>query len=90
MYLMISTRPDLAYAASLVSRYMSNPGRRHWEAIKWILRYLKGTKGTRHLYQQIADSKVELFRFVDSDYTRDLDRRSLSSYIFLYGSGLLS
>lgn len=29
MYLMISTRPDLSYLTSLVSRYMSNPGRRH-------------------------------------------------------------
>lgn len=34
MYSMVCTRPDLAYASSLVSRYMSNPSRGHWEAVK--------------------------------------------------------
>ena len=33
MYLMVCTRPDLAYAMSKVSRYMSNPGKPHWEAV---------------------------------------------------------
>ena len=38
------TRPDLAQVLSVVSRYMANPGKEHWSAVKWILRYLKGTK----------------------------------------------
>ncbi|WVZ69502.1 hypothetical protein U9M48_018276 [Paspalum notatum var. saurae] len=29
--------PDLSYAMSLVSRYMANPGKEHWNAVKWIL-----------------------------------------------------
>ena len=37
------TRPDVAYAVSHVARYMSNPGTEHWNAVKRILRYLKGT-----------------------------------------------
>ncbi|KAH9767149.1 hypothetical protein KPL71_011170 [Citrus sinensis] len=45
MYAMVLTRPDLAYALSLVSRYMATPGKEHWNAVKWILRYLKGTLG---------------------------------------------
>lgn len=36
MYSMVCTRPDLAHV-SLVSRYLSNPGKAHWEATKWIL-----------------------------------------------------
>ena len=36
MYAMVCTRPDLAYAVSMVSRYMHNPGKDHWSAIKWI------------------------------------------------------
>lgn len=75
MHVMISTRPYKAYATSLVSRYMANPGKRHWEATKWILRYLKGTKDARLLYQQSINSKPELFGFVDSDYAGDLDKR---------------
>ncbi|KAG7636059.1 Transposon En/Spm-like [Arabidopsis thaliana x Arabidopsis arenosa] len=39
MYAMISTRPDLAYAIGLVSRFMSKPGLVHWEGIKWLLSF---------------------------------------------------
>ena len=36
MYAMVCTRPDIAHAVGVVSRYMSNPGMEHWEAVKWI------------------------------------------------------
>ena len=42
-YAMVCTRPDIAFVVGAVSRYMSNPGREHWAAGKWILKYLKGT-----------------------------------------------
>ena len=48
MYAMMSTRPDIAYAVSMVSRYMSNPGQQHWATVKWILHYLRETL-TAHL-----------------------------------------
>ena len=41
MYNMICIRPNLVYSISVLSRYMANPGREHWEAIKWLLRYIK-------------------------------------------------
>ncbi|MCO5571667.1 hypothetical protein L7F22_025414 [Adiantum nelumboides] len=41
MYDMVATRPNIAYAVRVVSRFMSNPGKPHWEAIKSIFRYLK-------------------------------------------------
>nr|GFD44345.1 putative RNA-directed DNA polymerase [Tanacetum cinerariifolium] len=34
-------RPDLAHAVGVVSRFLSNPGKKHWEAVKWIFRYLR-------------------------------------------------
>ena len=43
LYLSVCTRPDIAFAVSSVARFMSNPGSTHWEAVKRILRYLKGT-----------------------------------------------
>ena len=43
MYAMVCTRPDIAHAVGVVSRYMNNPGKEHWMAVKWILRYLKCT-----------------------------------------------
>ncbi|XP_076882859.1 uncharacterized protein LOC143531449 [Bidens hawaiensis] len=43
MYAMVCTRPDIAHVVAVISRLMSNPGKAHWEAVKWLLRYLKGT-----------------------------------------------
>jgi hypothetical protein len=42
MYAMVCTRPDIAHAVGVVSRYTNNPGKEHWEAVKWILMYLRG------------------------------------------------
>jgi hypothetical protein len=43
MYAMFCSRPDLSYAMSLVSRYMTNPGKEYWNAVKWIFGYSRGT-----------------------------------------------
>ncbi|CAL2257280.1 unnamed protein product [Prunus armeniaca] len=43
MYAMICTRPDITHAVGVVSKFLSKPGREHWNAVKWILRYLRGT-----------------------------------------------
>ncbi|MCO5608121.1 hypothetical protein L7F22_062326 [Adiantum nelumboides] len=43
MYAMVATRPDIAHAVGVVSKFMSNPGKKHWDAVKSILRYLSGT-----------------------------------------------
>lgn len=43
MYAMVLTRPDIAHAVNLVSRYMATPDKEHWRAVNWIMRYLNGT-----------------------------------------------
>uniref|UniRef100_A0A3Q7EBT0 Reverse transcriptase Ty1/copia-type domain-containing protein n=1 Tax=Solanum lycopersicum TaxID=4081 RepID=A0A3Q7EBT0_SOLLC len=43
MYAMVCTRPDIAHAVGVVSRFLSNLGREHWNAVKWVMRYLCGT-----------------------------------------------
>ena len=43
IYAIVCIRPDLAHAVSVVSKYMANPGNQHWDTVKWIFRYLKGT-----------------------------------------------
>ena len=43
MYAMVCTQPDISHAISVVSQYMDRPGKGHWQAVKWILRYLKGS-----------------------------------------------
>jgi hypothetical protein len=43
MYSMVCTRPDISHSVGVVKRFFANPGEQHWQAVKWILRYLKGT-----------------------------------------------
>ncbi|MCI64206.1 GDSL esterase/lipase 1-like, partial [Trifolium medium] len=43
MYDMVCTRPDIAHEVGVVSRFLFNPDKDHWQAVKWILIYLKGT-----------------------------------------------
>ncbi|MCO5575380.1 hypothetical protein L7F22_029180 [Adiantum nelumboides] len=45
MYAMVATRPDIAFALGVVSHYMANPGKKHWDAVKHLLRYLKDYAG---------------------------------------------
>lgn len=44
MFSMVETRPDVAFATSIASRFAKNPGHQYMEAVKTILRYLKGTR----------------------------------------------
>ncbi|PKA49512.1 Retrovirus-related Pol polyprotein from transposon TNT 1-94 [Apostasia shenzhenica] len=90
MYAMICTRPDLSHAVSVVSRYMANPRKEHWNALKWILCYLKGTSDCGLLFEKNSDSDL-LVGYVDSDYAGDLDkRRSTTGFIFTLGGGPIS
>jgi len=67
MYLMVCTRLDIAQVVSVVSRYLACLGRGHWEAIKWIFRYLKGTTNA-HL--EFGGNGI-LTGYVDSDFGGD-------------------
>nr|GEZ44442.1 retrovirus-related Pol polyprotein from transposon TNT 1-94 [Tanacetum cinerariifolium] len=91
MYAMVCTRPNLAHAVSVVSRYMHNPGKMHWEAVKCILRYLKGTSNIGLSFKKGRASPNGVVGYVDSDYAGDLDaRKSLSSYIFSHCGSAIS
>ncbi|KAL2251350.1 UNVERIFIED_CONTAM: Retrovirus-related Pol polyprotein from transposon TNT 1-94 [Sesamum indicum] len=82
VFLMVCTRPDIAYAISCLSRYMANPGPPHWEALKWLLRYLHGSKNVGILFAKRSEN-TQLVGYVDSNYGNDRDsRKSTTSYIF--------
>ena len=69
MYAMVCIRPDIAQAVGVVSRYMSNPGKEHWNAVKWILRYLRGTLDRAIIY---GCSEMKLQGYCDADFTGDV------------------
>ncbi|SGZ07846.1 BQ5605_C030g10744 [Microbotryum silenes-dioicae] len=50
LYISLGTRPDIAFAVLYLSRFANNPGRRHWVAVKHILRYLRATYRDELLY----------------------------------------
>nr|GEU31245.1 hypothetical protein [Tanacetum cinerariifolium] len=76
--------PDIAHAVGVVSRYMAEPGRQYWEAVKRILRYIKGTSAVALCFR---DPDLTVKGYVDFDYAGDLDRsKSTTGYVFtLYG-----
>ena len=80
MYAMVCTRPDISHVVGVVSEYMENPRKEHWNAVKWVLRYLRGTSDYCITFNSNRDS---VCGFVDSDFAGDLDkRRSTSGYVF--------
>nr|GEY00553.1 retrovirus-related Pol polyprotein from transposon TNT 1-94 [Tanacetum cinerariifolium] len=84
MYLMVCTRPDIAYAVSVVSIYLANPGKNNWEAVKWILKYLRGTANVGLVYGTDRGNHVDVTGFVNSDYAKGPDKgRSITGYAFL-------
>ncbi|CAM8935455.1 unnamed protein product [Rhodiola kirilowii] len=81
MYCMLCTRPDLAFGISLLSRFVSNPGDPHWQAIKYFLRYLCGTKFLSLVFSGYG-LKSDLFGYCDSDYASNRDNRKSTSGMF--------
>ena len=62
---------------------MNDPGKEHWMAVKWILRYLRGT--TSHALC-LGGSSTVLQGYVDSDMAGDKDsKRSTTGYVFTVG-----
>ena len=88
-YFSLSTRPDLAFPAHLLSRILSNPGFAHWQAAKHVLRYLRGTTDVGITFMKCDDTGLN--GYTDSDYASCKDnRRSITGFCFNVGSGAIS
>ena len=59
MFSMVETRPDIAFATLLASRFAKNPGHQHTKAVKTILQYLKGSKDQGIMYGGQEELLVE-------------------------------
>ena len=80
MYVIVCTRSDIAHAVGIMSRYMSRPGKRHLEAVKWILRYLKGSSDTCLCF---TGASLKLQSYVDADLVGDIDSRKSITGLYL-------
>ena len=64
MYASLGTRLDISFAVQTVSHFATNPGLAHWEAVKRVFRYLKGTK---ELWLSFGGRKVDLEGYADAE-----------------------
>jgi len=87
MYATIGTRPDISFAVQTVSRFSTNPGPAHWDAVKKIFRYLKSTKD---LWLTYGGEKMDLKGYSDADGNMAKDRHAISGYAFLINGGAVS
>ena len=99
MYAVVGTRPDIAYAVSYLARFMANPGHAHWEAVKHVIRYLKGTKEVKLILGQGSTFSWEELDYQNSsgmqgysnaDGNSQEHRHVISSYVFCIDGGEIS
>jgi len=87
MYLALTTRPDIAYTARVLARFNSNPGLGHWQAVKHVLHYLKGTLDHKLTYRP-SDAPEPFITYSDADYGGNPDNGRLTGgYVVKIGTG---
>jgi hypothetical protein len=90
MYAMLSTRPDVVLALSLMSHYQSNPGMSHWSAVKNILKFLRRTKDMVLVYGE-SNVELDVKGYVSTSYKADShDEQSQVGYVFLVNGGAVT
>ena len=89
MYLVMGTRPDIAFAVSKLSQFLVNPRKSHRDAAVRTLRYAYTTKSYVLTYGGASD--LQILGYSDADYAGDLEtRRSTSGFVFTLNHGAIS
>ena len=88
MHAILCTRLDICYAVGIVSRYQSNLGAKHWESVKYILKYLQRTRIYILVYSGLD---LMLLEYIDSYFQSDPDSRNstLGSVFTLNGGAIV-
>lgn len=94
LYLSVNTRPDIAHACGVLSRFMTCPTKPHWEAAKYVLRYLKGTSNLGLKFSGRAASNQGVLAcemFTDADFAADVDKRrsTTGAVMLMHGAAIL-
>jgi hypothetical protein len=90
-YAGVCTRPDNSTALSILGSTHVNPTMAHMQALKKVLRYLKGAPNLRLRLGGDADNSLQLIGFDDADMSNDKEtRRSRSSFVSTLGRGTVS
>jgi hypothetical protein len=89
LYTAIMLRPDVAFAASILSQFLTNPGPEHLTAVNWTIKYLFGTRFLAIQYDA-EHREVQLQIASDTSFADDEDtRRSSQGYTISLFGGLI-
>ncbi|GJW53616.1 retrotransposon protein, putative, ty1-copia subclass [Tanacetum coccineum] len=84
------TRPDVAFAQNITSRFQHNPGEVHWTAVKNILKYLRNTKDMFLVYGGDTKRELRVSCYTDAGYLTDADdMKSQTGYVFVLNGGVV-
>jgi transposase InsO family protein len=91
LYLSTCTRPDIAHAVGVASRFVSNPMVNHWNGVKRIFKYLQGTRNYGILMEPSDQDPMQVEVFTDADWAGDKgDRKSTSGLAVFVGGSLVT
>ena len=86
---LVHTRPEIYFAVSALSKFMTDPRHVHWIAAKHVLRYLRGM--IRYGLRYTSTGGVTLFGYIDSDWVGSVvDRKSTLGKGFSMGFVMIS
>ena len=89
LYLATNTRPDISFAVSVLARHSQKPTARHWQGVKHLLRYLRGTEDLGLHYRK--DAPKDIIGYADSGFKTDLaSGKSQTGYIFIKNGAPIS
>jgi hypothetical protein len=94
LYAALGTRPDITYAVTALGRYVVQPSKLHWEAIKHLLRYLRGTDEYKLIIYDSARSRLGrdhdlITCFADANLGGEVDSSTSTSGILIFVHGIL-
>jgi len=91
MWLMLCTRPDLAFTVSMLSKFSSTPTTKHLSEATYTLRYLRHTANLAIQYNASDSEATMPIGYTDSDFAGDPDdRKSTSGYVFMLAGGAIT
>jgi len=85
---LIVTRPNIVYSIRILSQFMQEPHKTHWDAAFWVMKYINGTLGQGLLLP--FDNDLKMKDYYDSDWGGcRITRRSISDYCIFLGNSLV-
>jgi hypothetical protein len=83
----IISRPNMQFAVGILAQFTQNPSEAHWNTLKHVIQYLYTT---RDLWLVLGGLEPRVCGYADVDWGSQLNRHSISGYVFFIGSGAMS